>query len=147
MTTLKYIAETPLEYATLDSAGIDLRADDDYTLAPPRSANLDDVFLSLVSIRTGVRVEIPPGYFGLVQGRSGLAFKHGVWCYTGTIDHGYRGEIGIQLVALLDRYTVRAGDRIAQLIILPVARCELVKVTQLSESERGERGFGSSGVR
>lgn len=94
-------------------------------------------------IHTGVRVEIPEGYFGLVKERSSMAAK-GILVMGGVIDSGYRGEIMVNLgnISGYD-YEIKAGDRIAQLIILP---CSAVMIKgELSESERGEKGFGSTG--
>jgi dUTP pyrophosphatase len=100
-------------------------------------------------IDTGVSIELPDGLEGQVRGRSGLARKHGVYVLqTGTIDSDYRGVIGVQLHNLGDRaFHVQPGDRIAQLIIAPVVRAAFDVVNDLSETERGDKGFGSSGVR
>ena len=97
-------------------------------------------------IPTGLAVEIPQGYYGKVASRSGLAFKSGIVAFDGTIDSSYRGEIGVLLYNTTDKpYQVRKGDRIAQLIILPCALLDPVEVFELSESDRGTNGFGSSG--
>ena len=95
---------------------------------------------------TGVHVEIPEGYVGYIQGRSGLNINHSVICPTGTIDAGYTGSIKVKLYNLCFRdYMVEPGDKIAQLIIQPLADTELVEVETLGESERGDDGFGSTG--
>jgi dUTP pyrophosphatase len=99
-------------------------------------------------IPTGLAVEIPEGYAGFVQPRSGLAARHGIGVVNspGLIDSGYRGEIRVVLINT-DRETsfvVEPGMRVAQLVIAPVASVRLVEVEQLASSERGGRGFGSS---
>jgi dUTP pyrophosphatase len=99
-------------------------------------------------IATGVAVEIPPGYAGFVQPRSGLAARHGIGLVNspGLIDSGYRGEIRV-VVINTDRTTqfiVEPGMRVAQLVIAPVATVRVVEVAELAGSERGVRGFGSS---
>ena len=97
-------------------------------------------------VRTGVRVEIPTGYVGLVCPRSGLAAKNGVVAVLGVIDSGYRGEVLVNLINHGgDAHEVRRGDKIAQLLILPVVTAELEVVDDLAPSERGEGGFGSTG--
>ena len=99
-------------------------------------------------IPTGLAVEIPEGYAGFVQPRSGLAARHGIGVVNspGLIDSGYRGEIRVVLINT-DRETpfvVEPGMRVAQLVIAPVASVRLVEVEELAASERGGRGFGSS---
>ena len=120
-----------------EDAGMDLRAVEDVTLEPgvPRLAP------------TGLTIEIPPGFEGQVRPRSGLALNHAITMPNapGTIDPGYRGELRVILLNLgREPYTVRAGDRIAQLI---VARYEQVEWLEggLADSQRGAGGFGSSG--
>lgn len=101
------------------------------------------------SVGTGIAVEIPDGHAGLVLPRSGLAKKHGVTLVNspGLIDAGYRGEIRVLLLNTdpADTFRVVAGDRIAQLVIAPIALAEPVEAPALAESARGEGGFGSSG--
>lgn len=95
---------------------------------------------------TGVHVEIPEGYVGYVQGRSGLNINNSIICPTGTIDAGFTGSIKVKLYNLdLEDYVVMEGDKIAQLVIQPLADTELVEVETLGESERGDNGFGSTG--
>ncbi|NQX10163.1 dUTP diphosphatase [Microbacteriaceae bacterium VKM Ac-2855] len=127
------------EYAHPGDAGADLRSSEDLVLGPGQRA----------SVGTGVSVALPDGYVGFVVPRSGLAFKHGITIVNapGTIDAGYRGEIR---VALLNTdastpYTITAGDRIAQLILVPIARARFSPVEVLPDSVRGEGGFGSTG--
>lgn len=95
---------------------------------------------------TGMHVAIPEGFVGFVQSKSGLNVKRGIICPVGTIDAGYTGSIMVKLYNLSDRpYKVNAGDKIAQLIIQPLADTELVEVEMLGESKRGSNGFGSTG--
>lgn len=119
-------------------AGLDLAACDHAVLAPGERA----------TIGTGVAVEIPEGYAGFVQPRSGLAARHGIGIVNapGLIDSGYRGEIRVVLLNTDREHTfvVEPGMRIAQLVIAPTASIRLVEVDELARSERGARGFGSS---
>ena len=100
-------------------------------------------------VPTGLAVQIPPGFEGQVRPRSGLALQYGVTVLNapGTIDADYRGEIRVILINLgREPFEVRRGLRIAQMVIAPVSRAELVEVAELSTTERAERGFGSTGV-
>ena len=101
------------------------------------------------SVGTGVAVEIPEGHAGLVLPRSGLAKSHGISLVNapGLIDSGYRGELRVLLLNNdpADIFRVAAGDRIAQLVLVPVATAAVVEAPALAESARGEGGFGSSG--
>ena len=119
-------------------AGLDLVACEGVVLEPGRRA--------LVS--TGIAVEIPDGYAGFVQPRSGLAARHGIGVLNspGLIDSGYRGEIKVVLLNTdpSERFVVERGMRIAQLVVMPVANVRLLEVEALATSERGARGFGSS---
>lgn len=122
-----------------DDAGLDLYALEGTTLAPGGRAQ----------IHTGIAIEIPTGYAGLVLPRSGLAARHGIALVNapGLIDAGYRGELRVLLLNT-DRaceYRVSAGDRIAQLVIAAVAPASVCEVSELTESGRGTGGFGSSG--
>jgi dUTP pyrophosphatase len=135
--TLEPGAQAPV-YQTEGSAGMDLRSLEPVKLLPGER--------KLVS--TGIRMEIPAGYEGQVRPRSGLAVQHGVSMVNtpGTIDCDYRGEIRVLLINLgQDVVQLEAGERIAQLVICPVARAELSVVESLDQTERGERGFGSTG--
>lgn len=125
-------------YAKPGDAGADLSSSEDVTLAPGERA----------LVRTGVALAIPEGCVGMVHPRSGLAARHGISIVNapGTIDSGYRGEILVNLVNLgAEPFQVGAGDRIAQLLIMPVLQAEFAAVDSLPESERGETGHGSSG--
>jgi dUTP pyrophosphatase len=101
------------------------------------------------SIRTGIAVEIPDGHAGLVLPRSGLARDHGIALVNapGLIDSGYRGEVRVLLLNTdpAETFRIEPGDRIAQLLIVPIVRAEPLEVDALSESSRGDGGFGSSG--
>jgi dUTP pyrophosphatase len=126
-------------YAREGDAGLDLAAATAVTL-PPSGRQL---------VPTGLRMAIPDGYAGLVLPRSGLALRAGVTVLNapGLIDSGYRGEIGVLLVNHgAEAVTIGRGERIAQLVIQPVARASLVEVRELGESRRGTGGFGSTGV-
>jgi dUTP pyrophosphatase len=120
-------------------AGLDLYALDDGVLAPGERA----------TVRTGIAVEIPEGQAGLVLPRSGLARRHGISVVNapGLIDAGYRGEVEVLLLNT-DRsapFSIAAGDRIAQLVIVTVQTPQVIEVQELALSERGPGGFGSSG--
>ncbi len=129
------------EYATSGSAGMDLRActTEDITIAPSQR----------VSIPTGIAIELPSAeYVALVCARSGLAVKSGITLSNcvGVIDSDYRGEILVSLINQSDaEYTVSPGERIAQLLIMPVCVCSLKVCDELSSTVRGEGGFGSTG--
>ena len=132
--------ELPLpSYAHPGDAGADLRAASDVTLEPGERA----------LVPTGVALAIPVGWVGLVHPRSGLATKHGLSIVNapGTVDSGYRGEILVNLVNLDPRaaFTVRRGDRIAQLVVQQVARVEFHEVDSLEATPRGDTGHGASG--
>ncbi len=129
-------------YETGASAGMDLRANisENVTLQP----------LERAIIKTGLFIELPEGFEAQVRPRSGLAAKKGVTVLNapGTIDADYRGEIGVILVNLSnEEFTVENGERIAQLVIAKHERATWVEVKNLSETLRGEGGFGSTGVK
>ena len=99
---------------------------------------------------TGLAVAIPDGHAGFVQPRSGLAARHGITVVNspGLIDSGYRGELQVLLINLgREPFTIASGDRIAQLVVLPIVRANLQVVDTFEESARGEGGFGHTGVR
>jgi dUTP pyrophosphatase len=120
-------------------AGLDLYASEGAALEPGERA----------SIPTGIAVEIPPGQAGLVLPRSGLAARHGISVVNapGLIDSGYRGEVRVLLLNTdpVERFELRAGDRIAQLVLVRVELSQTVEVSELEPSQRGLGGFGSSG--
>ncbi|WP_339611140.1 dUTP diphosphatase [uncultured Planktosalinus sp.] len=143
--TIKIINKSNHElphYETIASAGMDLRAfiQESVTLQP----------LERAIIKTGLHIELPVGTEAQVRPRSGLAAKKGVTVLNapGTIDADYRGEIGVILVNLSNEaFTVENGERIAQLVIARHERAEWMQVKTLSETSRGEGGFGSTGVK
>lgn len=130
------------QYATAQSAGMDLRADIDepVTLRP----------LERRLIGTGLHIALPAGYEAQVRPRSGLALKHGLTVLNtpGTIDADYRGEIGVVLINLSDReFVVHPGERIAQMVVARYEQADLEQVELLDETERGEGGYGHTGVK
>ena len=128
------------EYSTTQSAGMDLRA---FITEPIILGALDRAL-----IPTGLYIEMPEGYEAQVRPRSGLAIKYGVTVLNspGTIDADYRGEICVELINLSNKpYTIESGERIAQLVFNKCEQAELVEVEELSETERGEGGFGHTG--
>lgn len=141
-------------YATDGAAGLDLR----YAVAEPVTLrrggstgfpHFDPVPPEPAWLPIGFAIEIPPGYEGQIRGRSGLAAKHSVVAFhPGTIDSDFRGEPKVALVNWgTEDFVIEPGDRIAQLVIAPVARALLVEVDALSETARGEGGYGSTGVK
>ena len=97
-------------------------------------------------IDTGVHIEIPKGFYGKIESKSGLNVNHSIVSCGGVIDEGYTGSIRVKLYNLgMEDYVFEAGDKIAQFIILPCLRPELEQVEELEETERGDRGFGSTG--
>lgn len=126
------------EYATSLSAGVDLRSSI-YVLI--------DAFDSAI-VPTGLHIELPEGYEAQVRPRSGLALKHQITVLNspGTIDADYRGEIGVIIINHSDvPFSIEPGDRIAQLVFSKYERAEFIEVEELSETERGEGGFGHTG--
>jgi len=127
-------------YAHDGDAGLDLHSAEDVTIAP----------FERVLVPTGIALAIPEGYAGFVQPRSGLAVKHGLSLVNtpGLIDSHYRGEIKA-IAVNLDPHTpivIQRGDKVAQLVIQPVARVDVAEVLELDATARGERGFGSTGI-
>lgn len=140
---LAHGADLPLpRYESADAAGMDLRAavDEPVTLAPGARA----------LIPAGIAIALPSGFEAQVRPRSGLALKHGITCLNspGTVDADYRGEIRVILINLgQEPFTIARGERIAQMVIAPVTQGIWVEAEGLDETERGAKGFGSSGVR
>ncbi|MGI9666497.1 MAG: dUTP diphosphatase [Acidimicrobiia bacterium] len=129
----------PPQFAHTGDAGADLTAAIDLVLEPGHRS----------LIPTGLSIAIPDGYAGLVLPRSGLAVKHGVTVVNspGLIDSGYRGEVKVGLINHGDEpFAITRGDRIAQLLVTAVPEVEFVLVETLDETERGDGGFGSTGV-
>jgi len=129
-------------YETEHAAGMDLRAalpPGDALVIPPGARAL---------VPTGLRIALPPGFEAQVRPRSGLAFRHGISMVNtpGTIDADYRGEIKVILINLGEApFDIRRGDRIAQLVVAPVARAQWLAVHDLPPTQRGEGGFGHTG--
>ena len=142
---LPHAADLPLPaYESAQAAGMDLRAavpeDEPLVLRPG----------SRFPVPTGLAFALPPGFEGQVRPRSGLAFKSGVTCLNtpGTVDADYRGEVKVILINHGEEdFTIRRGDRIAQLIVAPVVQAQWVEVDSLDETARGAGGFGSTGGR
>ncbi len=136
---LPIIASHLPTYAHPGDAGADLVAAEGVTLAPGQRA----------LVGTGVRIALPEGFAAFVVPRSGLAAKHGITIVNspGTVDAGYRGEIKVSLLNTdtENAYEVVPGDRIAQMIVMPVTQVTFVPVDELPDSTRGEGGFGSTG--
>ena len=126
-------------YAHPGDAGMDVRSIEEVTLAPGARA----------LVHTGLVLMLPPDAEAQVRPRSGLALKHGVTVLNtpGTIDAGYRGEVGVILVNLgAEPFTVEKGMKIAQIVVSPVAQAEIVEVASVDETDRGAGGFGSTGI-
>ncbi|HOA86880.1 MAG: dUTP diphosphatase [Microbacteriaceae bacterium] len=133
------IASQPPRYAHPGDAGADLVSTESLRLEPGQRA----------LVGTGVRIALPDGYAAFVVPRSGLATKHGITIVNspGTVDAGYRGEIKVTLLNTdaEQAFDIAVGDRIAQMIVMPVTRARFVPVDELPGSVRGEGGFGSTG--
>lgn len=145
MVTVKVInnSNNPLpQYATIDSAGLDLRANiSEPIVIKPLERKL---------IPTGLYISLPKGYEMQVRPRSGMAIKHGITCINtpGTIDSDYRGEIGVGLINLSNEsFTVNPGDRISQGVLNKVEQINWVEVATLDETERASGGYGHTGIK
>lgn len=128
-------------YETNSSAGMDLKA----FIEKPMILNP----LERKIIKTGLYISLPKGFEAQVRSRSGLSIKHGLCVLNspGTIDADYRGEIGIILINLSQEpFTINNGDRVAQLVIASHEQVQWIKVNELSETNRGDKGFGSTGI-
>ena len=131
-------------YETVDAAGMDLRA------AVPEEQPVVLQPMARFPVPTGLAFAIPSGFEGQVRPRSGLALKSGITCLNspGTVDADYRGEVKVILINLgAEDFTIRRGDRIAQMIIAPVTQAALAEVADLDDTVRGAGGFGSTGGR
>ena len=131
-------AELPT-YAHPGDAGMDIRSIEELTIAPGARA----------LVHTGLVMMLPPGYEAQVRPRSGLALKNGVTVLNtpGTIDEGYRGEVGVILVNFgSEPFKVEKGAKIAQMVIAPCTRAEIVETDEVDDTVRGTGGFGSSGL-
>lgn len=124
-------------YANKDDAGLDFYSVEELIIKPNERA----------AIRTGIKMEIPSGYVGLVWDKSGLALNSGVKTMAGVVDSGYRGEIKIVLVNLSDKnFEIKNGQKIAQMLIQKIEKAEVEAADNLSGSERADNGFGSTGL-
>jgi dUTP pyrophosphatase len=118
-------------------AGLDLYSSE------PFSLGVDERKL----IHTDIAIAIPENYVGIIKSRSGLSKKHGINILGGVIDYGYTGEVGVIMHNTgFEVFSGKKGDRVAQLVILPIPEVEVVEVKKLPEGDRGEKGFGSSGL-
>jgi dUTP pyrophosphatase len=129
-------------YETADAAGMDLRA------AIPEDQPITLKFGERAMVPTGLTIALPPRHEAQIRPRSGLAAKHGVTCLNspGTVDADYRGEMKVILINLgPEPFVIKRGERIAQMVIAPVTRAELVQVESLDQTARGAGGFGSTG--
>lgn len=125
----------PFKYSREGDACLDMYADDDYIIMP----------FNVKIINTGIAIEIPEGYEGIVRGRSGLA-SQGIMCHLGTVDCTYRGDIGVVLFnTTTEPFHIHKGNRIGQFSIQPTIHINLIESDNLSETERGDSGYGSSG--
>ena len=130
-------------YKSDKASGMDLRAaieEDNIVMEP------GDRYL----VPTGIKIQLPEGYEAQIRPRSGMAFKQGLTVVNapGTIDNDYRGEIFVAMINLSgERQQIARGDRVAQIVICPFTQCTLMDTEELSETERGSGGFGSTGVR
>ena len=124
-------------------AGLDLYAREEQLIG-----TIEDEYVENYAVfDTGVHIELPPGTFGQLFSKSGLNLKYDIVSCGGTIDEGYTGSIRVKLYNLGKRpYLVRAGQKICQLVIMPCVKPELQIVDSLEETERGENGFGSTGL-
>lgn len=143
MTTVKVVNKSNHrlpEYATVGASGMDLKADIlEPVILPARGS---------VVIPTNIHIQLPEGYEAQVRGRSGLAFKYDIIAHLGTIDADYRGAIGVKLFNFSDNdFVIRPGERVAQLVIARYEKIEWNEVATLDETERGEGGFGSTGMK
>ena len=126
-------------YAHPGDAGMDLRSAEELVIEPGRRA----------LVHTGLAMVLPEGYEGQVRPRSGLALKRGITVLNtpGTIDTGYRGEVGVILANFGDEpFAIAKGDKIAQLVIAAFSQAEIVETSEIDSTDRGSGGFGSTGV-
>jgi dUTP pyrophosphatase len=130
-------ADSP-EYALDSDAGFDLKAIENVSIFPFDQKN----------VSTGIAIEVPEGYVGIVRDRAGIVQKMNVHTVAGTFDSGFRGEVSIMLVNMNDKTVeIEKGMRIAQIILMPIVKAKIVEVKKLSQTERGERSFGSTGMK
>ncbi len=134
---MNLLTTKPLKKAHPTDAGFDIEAAEDDVIYCGQSA----------LISTALRIAVPNHYVGILKSRSGLAVKHGIEVGAGVIDAGFRGEVKVLLRNHSRQdFFIKAGDRIAQLLIVPLADVDCIVVSDLPEADRGVKGFGSSGV-
>ncbi|MFA6022484.1 MAG: dUTP diphosphatase [Candidatus Pacearchaeota archaeon] len=135
---VKVIGDTEVpEYVYNSDVGFDLKANEDVEFAAWENK----------AINTGLIFEIPKGYVGLIRDRAGFVTKMGMHTTAGTIDSAYRGEVSVVLINDSgEDQIIEKGMRIAQMILVPVKRAKIIKVEKLENTERGEKGFGSTGI-
>jgi len=132
---LKENAVVP-RYAHEGDAAMDLFSVEDYVVGAGKR----------VLVSTGIAMELPEGYFASIRGRSGLALKKGICILGGVIEHSYRGEYGVVVLNTGDEdFVIKVGDKVAQVVVAPVATADVEVVDELSESERGDGAWGSTG--
>ncbi len=125
-------------YAHSDDAGMDIFALEEMTIKTGERGR----------IKTGLAFEIPDGFVGLVWDKSGLASNHGLKTMAGVVDSGYRGELQVVIINLSSEdYVIKKNDKVAQMLIQKIEQPEIKEVSELSDSVRGEGGFGSTGKR
>ena len=125
-------------YANPGDAGMDMYAIARQVIEPGQT--------TLVS--TGIAMELPVGSVGLIWDKSGIATKHAMKTLAGVVDEGYRGEIKVGLINLSQKaYTIEPGDKVAQMLVQLVHQPEIEEISELSETQRGDGGFGSSGIK
>ncbi len=130
-------AEAP-EYALNTDAGFDLKALENVSIFP----------FDQKKVSTGIAIEVPEGYVGIVRDRAGIVQKMNVHTVAGTFDSGFRGEVSIMLVNMNDKTVeIEKGMRIAQIILVPIVKAKITEVKKLSSTERGDKGFGSTGMK
>jgi len=126
------------EYMLASDVGLDIRANEDITLKP----------LEQKAVRTGIAIKIPEGHVGLVRDRAGIVSKMNVHTAAGTFDPAYRGEVSVVLINFSDdTVEIEKGMRIAQLVIMPVAKVKVQEVGKLPFTERYDKSFGSTGIK
>jgi len=124
-------------YAQQGDAGFDLRSSENVVLAPGEKK----------IVKTGIKIAIPEKHVGLIWDRSGMAAKHEIHALAGVVDSGYRGEVGVVLKNLSNKeFQIEKNMRIAQMLIQPVVSAMIEEVESLEETERGDGGFGSTGM-
>jgi dUTP pyrophosphatase len=123
-------------YAHPGDAGMDVFSTEDYLVRPGEQ----------VLVSTGIAMEYPSGYFSSIRGKSGLAVKKGICILGGVVEHTYRGEYGVIVLNTGDEdFIIKVGDKVAQVLIQPIASAEIEEVEELNDSVRGEGAFGSTG--